>query len=210
MTAGLIQCPALKSEKVNDLRCKMIQKENIKLWGDRSQELARCPCDQREKMVMVNEIPGGGYSPPESDNPEQKEQVKKRESREKIGTCPECRRPDMRLYGCKGRDLCGRCKNRHYRPVVTTQRKPKPPMEIVADGAVVLPDNWGAFVGSPERERKYDTPAETEQIILKFLDKTDAGILEFLQAEAIRCRRTIDQQIMWILQAAFESRREIT
>ena len=60
----------------------------------------------------------------------------------------------------------------------------------------------------PGKPKVYDTPAETEQIIIRFLDETDAEILTFLRSESRRCRRSIDQQVMWSLQSLVEGAKQ--
>jgi len=99
--------------------------------------------------------------------------------------CEECGK-EQRLYNCKGRRICGACKGRYYKKnalrVITPDAKPS--------------------AGRAE----YKLGATEVRVPLIFVGNgTDKDIYEYLQSEALRCRRSIEQQAMWILQAAYEN-----
>ena len=127
---------------------------------------------------------------------ERKPVSKERKTDGKIGLCTECGRDDKRIYGSRGISRCGRCKSAFYNKSKSSKNLPTLSDDLPAQAhqSPPLPETKKTTKG-------YDTPDKTEHIILTFLDITDREILEFLQMEAQRCRRSVEQQAMWLLQS---------
>ena len=105
-----------------------------------------------------------------------------------LGNCEECGR-EQRLYGCHKRKLCGTCKGNYY-----ISQKIK---------AAVIEERHPNLSDLPPKE-----PPIYQTILLDFHER-DTELWEFLQSEAYRLRRNIDQQTMWCLQSIYDASKEI-
>jgi len=86
-------------------------------------------------------------------------------------------------------------------------RKRHPPHQLpaISGDAGKIKHEYAAKI-APLPDAPLPAPVDAA-ITLMFAGEDDAPILAYLEAEAKRCRRTVDQQALWILQAQLEGAR---
>ena len=203
--------------------------ETVKFWGpDAAMFNKGCPCNKREKVLMakrncedcgriiyqgrlctncakarkdggekmeqrevVKEVDAGVPSNPvmpltvTGDG-----QVKDERTGKWTKVCRECRL--LKIHHSHG--LCAAC---HWILIG------KPKKEVEREARRKVAKEWVAekVNGLKKDEPKEIQPVPAPNIVLQFQDDLDADILNYIQAEAKRCRRTPDAQAMWMLQS---------
>ncbi len=200
-----ITCPALKGGKINSLQCKRLRADNIRLFGAMSKMATfGCPCDRKDEPMLEEKtiLEPDGVVPaslvlPADKNPPALKTGFGRKPFKRVGTCPVCNRPNIRLYAFHGQDVCGTCKTVPYREKV---KKGLALVNVAGNKDAIK----GIYVDPP-----YGVPADVERIILTIVDQTDRDILSFIQTEAKLFRRTVEQQALWMLQSHLPENRGV-
>lgn len=221
-----VKCPML-GMTIKMSRCNLTSKQELEFWGPNAAQFNRgCPCNKREATIMAKRnCEGCGrtvYGKRWCNNcrPDGKEKgeeeivitEKKIEATTGTGTpvvavqtapAPEPKEGDRDKNGklmkrCRicnevkvhhGQGLCSGCFWRHVKkPANAAARKNK--QEALKE-VVSAPIPIDLVLGPPLKAT----------VVLEFRDEVDLGILDYIDKEAKRCRRTPEQQVLWILQS---------
>jgi len=130
--------------------------------------------------------------------------------------CASCNRPGMKIVG---RGLCASCWNRHNKTGTLDQfekvkrsgrtKKAKPAVPAIpdtpAEPATDTPVESTTTVSQVDIEILTQTPAAVELdgpagVIVAFRDRRDQQLLDRLLREAHQARRSLDQQILFLVE----------
>ena len=185
MMESKITCSALKGLEITANRCRMKQAEEKKFWGNKAQRIIGCPCDKKGGNMDTNKDGGRQYY-------------------KTIGVCPKCGRPDQRLYSYHGLDVCGRCKNTREKARKRTAAITKSITDKSENSILPVPDALREAGMLPEKSKVVKKRYKEIRLKLDRDNKTEEAILQYLQSEAKCCRRSPNQQAIWILQVTME------
>ena len=186
-----VKCPML-GMTIKMSRCNLTSKQELEFWGPNAAQFNRgCPCDKREATIMAKRNCEGC-------------------GRTVYGKrwCNNCR-PDGKEKGEEGKETMAPKKKVEKAGLLTTEEFCKQVDEVAAKHPA-LPDNGDKAPEPKEAARKNKQEALKEAapapivkttVVLEFRDEVDLGILDYIDKEAKRCRRTPEQQVLWILQS---------
>jgi hypothetical protein len=179
---------------ITDLNCIHKQKDALKFWGPEAEKMCSCPCDQGRK-IMEGNMPN------------------------KKGTCTNCGRGPMNIANKEG--YCHSCyeavKEIDDREVkmtalfVAKERLTNPDYARVANHAKTKRIDT-ELVPEPVRQTKQDNvqkaPPHTDAcpvIVIPIRTDADRKAKAFIDGQAHANRRTVEQQILWLIEAAYGS-----
>ena len=172
-------------------RCLANQAKGLAFFGPDAGKYQTCPCDQGIKIKEENQMAA------------KREGVKKTADGRSIVACKECGREMPH----QGQGMCGKCYYKLVgRPKLRAAKEkakttePAPIYDPFLDAPVPIPGPTKPekFVVVPVKAKE---PEPAPVLSLAITDDLDRKILEFINSEARRCRRTPEQQAMWMLQS---------
>ena len=189
-----VKCPML-GMTIKMSRCNLTSKQELDFWGPNAAQFNRgCPCNKREATIMAKRNCEGC-------------------GRTVYGKrwCNNCR-PDGKEKGEEGKETMAPKKKVEKAGLLTTEefckqvdeaaaKYPDLPKNGDSDGLLSDAKKTVADVKSPSKPIPIPAPEPRVTLVLKFYNNDDLDILDFIGKEAKRCRRTPDQQVLWMLQS---------
>ena len=202
--------PTFKCHKLNNQmsvsRCLANQAKGLALFGPNAGKYQTCPCDQGIKIKEENQMGTAAVKKHCEDCGRTiyngrfcsacATKIKKRP----LVICKECGREMPH----QGQGMCGKCYSKLVRRPKLRAAKEK---AKTTEPAPIYDPFLDAPVPDPKPEKFVVVPVKAKEpepapvLSLPIADDLDRKVLEFINSEARRCRRTPEQQAMWMLQS---------